>query len=143
MFPITTLASAATATTNPVPTSLSPATPYPTPFTGYLDVSSAWTSAGVKAFFPNGAKNNAGQKPLPIWFIPSAGTAVTYDVTIWFYDKDAGKWITPANNGTKSLTGQVLDFVENVPNMPMYLQFANISSGNILVKVDETFGKAL
>lgn len=140
MFPQTELASAATATTNPAPTGLGTDSPYSSGFTGYTEVSAAWTSQGVKAFFPNGAKNAAGTKPVPIAFIPSGGAAVTYDVTVWFYDRNEDAWITPANNGTKSLTGPVLDFIENIPDMPTYIQLANVSAGNIQILVDGNFG---
>lgn len=140
------LKSAATATTNPDPNSLTTPNPYPTPYVHSRSVSSGWTTQAAtncKALFHRGGSDGNGLRPLQIAFTPSGGGAVTYTVTPWYFNKLSGKWHKPDDNAAMNLTGYAAIRLENLDQVPVFLQLSSISAGNIDIHFDNGTAEAL
>jgi len=137
-----TLGTGLSATSNPDPSTLSTLSPYPTPFVDSTSVSTAWSTQAKKALFPIGADYNQPTTPIKFHVIPSNGEAVTYTITLWFFNRVTGTWAKAANSGSCSYTGCVVDYIENPGRDPMYLQLSDISSGTLSIYVDGRLARA-
>lgn len=133
------------ATTNPIPSSLSPVDPFGGLNLPKFRVSEDWTDQGVKAFFPNSTRSTTLNERDTMEFIivPSGGDAVTYDVTIWYFNNVSRTWSKPKDNPTQSYTGTVQDEAAIKSNVPFYFQFSNISAGTLSLYINGNLVKAL
>lgn len=139
------LKSAATATTNPDPNSLTTKDPYGA-FTNRYAPQADWTTQAAtncKALVCRGASNRGGTVPLSLAFVPANGAAVTYTVTIWEFNKLAGVWMKPQANSSFSLTGYQSVQFPNPGEMPYFIQLSSISAGNIGIYFDNGVALAL
>ena len=128
--------------TNPNPNTLTTRNPYPTPYLDYRTVSTAWTSQGIKAFFAkstNGlpAKNTS----LNVHLVPSVSGA-TFSVTLWVFNKLTGTWAQVKSSPTTNYTGETVDTISNLIDVPYYLQLNSISSGTMSIYFDNGFADA-
>jgi hypothetical protein len=141
------LASAATATTNPSPNSLSVISPYNVGFPYPADpqkIVSAWTNQGTKAVFPNAVRGTEFNSPIWIAFNPSGGSAVTYTISYWKFCAAGGFWAKSAilspgqvTAGQSSYTGPQLDYIQPCGREPWFLQVNSISSGTLAIYVND------
>lgn len=136
------LGSSLSASTNPNPNTLGTIRPFPTPYTNSTSVSSSWTSQGIKALFPVGADYNNPMEPIKFSVTPSGGDAVTYTLTLWFYDILSGVWAKSANSNTVSYTGSIVDYIDNPGRDPMFIQISDLSSGTLIINVDGRLARA-
>jgi hypothetical protein len=107
--------------------------------------STAWaglTAAGTysPAMLPRNAYHKGINTPILLNFIPSAGEAVTYTVTVWTYNDTHARrtqathpWSTPIVAGTYDLTGNQLVEIANEGSLLWYVQLSDISSGTVAV----------
>jgi hypothetical protein len=139
-----TLGTALTSTTNPDPNTLGTKNPYPTVFINPMTVSTAWTTQGSKALFPQGkVVSHAQASAIKLHFVPSGGAAVTYTATIWFYNRLSNSWAKPYIAASNSYAGEVVDYIQNPGNDPIYIQLSNISTGTVSIYYDTTTATAL
>lgn len=130
-------------TTNPDPNTLTVKSPYPTPYIAPQVVSAAWTAQARPALFPLGKTDIAGQVPLKLHFVPSAGATVTYTVTIWMYDRLSNTWAKPANNPSNTYTGEAIDCIYQPGNDAIFVQISNISNGTLSIFYDASAATGL
>lgn len=136
------LVSAGTATTNPAPSTLSPVSPYPTPYINRSTVDAAWTAQAKPALFPLNSLNGNGQVKIPVAFVASAGAAVTYTVNIWVYCKLSATWIQPKDNASFAVTGSVFTYIDTPGEQAIFLQLSSISSGTVAIYFDNGLARA-
>jgi hypothetical protein len=137
------LGSTLSASTNPDPNTLATKSPYPTPFIAPMVVGTAWSAQGRVALFPIGLENKAGPMPIKLHFLPSAGNATTYTITVWMYNRQSNTWAKPFNTATVSYTGEAIDYIDQPGNDPIFLQISNVSSGTLSVFYDASVATAL
>lgn len=92
-----------------------------------------------KAILPIGAENGAGKLDLNLFAATSAGSAVTWTATVWFYRSSSTNsgWykntlLTPALN----FTGSSGFIVNSETYQPAYIELSSISSGTINLQAD-------
>lgn len=137
------LGTALTASTNPDPNTLATKTPYPTPYTNYRTVSTAWTTQAAKAIFPRQARNGQGLVPIPVQLVPSTGGA-TFTATIWQYSKLSNTWFKHQSNPSVNYTGETGNLIVDVyTDAPIFIQLSSISAGTVSIYFDNGLAEAL
>lgn len=137
------VASAATASTNPIPTSLSTPNPYPTNPRHPQDLSPAWLAQGIKAIAPNDQSDVYFNRQLALAFIPSAGASATYTIIWWKYCFAASTWLQAKNSNSVSYTGPQYEYLQFPGTELWYPQVSAISSGTLLIRCDARVGTPL
>lgn len=133
------LKAAATAITNPAPSTLTTSNPFPAPYVDQKTASTAWAtqaSTNSNALTHRGGLDGRGVKALGLAFNPSGGASVTYTVTIWAYFNTINAWVNPVDYGVYNLKGPQSILIENVYPVPYFVQLSNISSGNVDIWYD-------
>jgi hypothetical protein len=129
------LIAAASATTNPAPSTLGTVSPYTSSSDNRLTGQAAWTSQGVQALISKYGeiKRNRGR----VDFNPSSPTA-TFTVTIWAFDRITSTWFTPDAGDSPSLacTGPTSTFIDDIGFDAWYLQISDVSTGTIQILYD-------
>lgn len=132
------LGSGLTATTNPDPNTLATVSPLinntVTSFRG--NISGDWTAQNRPALFPLGVSDQGGEKRLRLHFVPSAGSATTYTVTVWFFNNRTNTWVKPAEGSTQTFTGEAATWIANPGTNPVFIQLSSISAETITVQYD-------
>ena len=135
------LEAGASVASRPDPNTLGVSDPYgtPTPLR-FNDVSTAWTGQGVTAAFPDLSAQQLETETPKSWFAldPSVPGA-TVELRVWFYHKESGRWYTPFSSSSATYGGgteDYVDYVEDVPLAPMYLEVVSISAGTVDIYVD-------
>ena len=137
------LRTAATASTNPDPNTLSTKNPFSSPYVDRYTASSAWklqaatNSTAIVSRDPNAGFNYTAPT---FAFIPSAGSATTYTVTFWTYIPLATTWVKLQGQNF-SLTGHCNVLLQNNAypmqgHGPVFIQLSSISSGTIDIYYD-------
>jgi hypothetical protein len=62
---------------------------------------------------------------------------------MWMYNVLSNTWASPVNNGSFSYTGEVIDYIENPGNDPIFLQINSISSGTLSIYFNGALAQAL
>jgi hypothetical protein len=138
-----TLVSSGTASTNPAPNTLTTSNPYPTTYVDTTTMATAWTTQAKKALIPLALSDGQGQLPIPVLFVPSAGSGAVYTVNLWLYSRLAGTWVQPKDNPSFTLTGAAYTYIDRPGDEPLFLQLSSISSGTVTVYYDKAIARAL
>ncbi len=132
------LTTAGNATTNPNPNTIVPTSPFPVPYIDRRTPSAAWLATGKsRALSMRGGRvgKGEGQVSLPLEFVCTSPGA-TYSVVIWRWNKLAGLWVSPADYGSITYTGDVTTSFDVPLDDPFYIQLTGISAGNIGIYYD-------
>lgn len=127
---------AGNATTNPSPNTLPP--PYPIPYIDRRTPASTWPGAGkCRGISWRGGRagKGEGQPSIPVQFVCTSPGA-TYSVIIWKFNPLAGIWVSPADYGSVTYTGDVSTYIDHPDDDPIYIQLTGISAGNIGIYFD-------
>jgi hypothetical protein len=140
------LIAAGTATTNPDPNGLSPESPYPSTYVDWRTVSDDWeTQAATKCkalFHRGGIDKDKEFVSIPVEFVPSDGAAVTYTVTLWYYNHLAASWAKVKDNNPVSYTGHQSDYIDLPFLAPIFIQLSSISAGEVAIYYDNGIAEA-
>lgn len=115
--------------------------------------SAVWTTlttAGTysKALLPRNSFSSSKETPLLLNFIPSAGSAVTYNVTVWGYNDTHARrtltasWSTFGTTNTYACTGNTLIELEAPQSILRYIQLDTVSSGSVAIYFDNGTAEA-
>lgn len=132
-----TLGTGLTTTSNPIPNTLSTPNPYPTPFVDPSTTSTAWTTQAVKMLLPLGVTDFGHVIPIKLYFKPSGGSAITYTICTYVYNKTASQWGKFANGGCVDYTGPIVEYVNNPGHNPLFFAITALSSGTMSIYYDK------
>lgn len=138
-----TLVAAGDATTNPIPSSLSPVDPFGSN-NGLFTPQATWTAQGKPALVliqPEEAFNPYAKCQFD--FNPSGGAAVTYTVTLWRFNRITDTWYKPVDSPSLNMTGPQTTYLYNPGEQPWFPQLSNISAGTIRIMYDSDVMRAI
>lgn len=141
-----TLVAAGDATTNPIPSSLSPVDPFGTN-DGLYTPQATWTAQAKPALVLKQPEQAFGlyfsQPRCQLDFNPSGGAAVTYTVTLWRFNRVTDTWYKPVDSPSIGMTGPQTTYLYNPGEQPWFVQLSGISAGTIQVMYDSDVMRAI